>query len=361
MRGRVRITFVLPRAFKHPVGGAKIVYEYASRLAARGHDVHVVHPRAPDLPLGIRKAFRRRVWAARRTWLGRPLVPWHPVDPRVRLLAVPDLRGRFVPDADAVFATAFETAAWVHAYASSKGSKYYLVQGHETWRGDQSAVDATWRLPLHKVVISRSLLALAEALGVAGDTTYIPNGIDFSQFRVVTPIDRRAAARVAMLAHPLEFKGTADGVAALELARAQAPRLEAGAFGTAPRPSELPAWIEYVRSPSLAKLVELYNSARLFLHTSWMEGFGLPPAEAMACGCAVVAVRNDGITEYAIDGETAVLAPSRDPRALADGILALLLDDERRSRLAEAGHRSIQRFTWSRSIDAMESLLARRA
>ena len=141
-----------------------------------------------------------------------------------------------------------------------------------------------------------------------------------------------------MLAHPFAWKGMADGLAALEMVRAQTPDLEATLFGASARPPELPAWIEYVEHPAPDKLLALYNSCAVFLHTSWSEGWGLPPAEAMACGCALVAAANQGVQDFAEHEITALLAPIKQPEALARQLLRALRDDALRLRIAEAGH-----------------------
>lgn len=41
------------------------------------------------------------------------------------------------------------------------------------------------------------------------------------------------------------------------------------------------------------------NLSHIFISTSWWEGFGLPPLEAMACGCAVILSNSGGVNEYA--------------------------------------------------------------
>src|SRR3546814_17749375 len=60
------------------------------------------------------------------------------------------------------------------------------------------------------------------------------------------------------------------------------------------------------------------------------EGWHLPPAEAMACGCAVVSTDIPGVFDYALEGTTALLAPPGDSATLADR-LTELLDEDRKS------------------------------
>jgi glycosyltransferase involved in cell wall biosynthesis len=343
-----------------PAGGFKVVYEYANRLQARGHSVTVIHPRNLDPQPGAWQKLKSVLWPYKVKWRDRGLVPWLAMHPEVRLSLVADLGERFIPDGDAIFATAYQTAFHVAGYDASKGRKFYLIQHHETWLGPEEEVNRTWKLPLHKIVISQWLMGLAREFGANGDVNYIPNGIDFSLFKLLTPIAARPR-RVAMLAHPFAWKGMADGLAALEMVRAQAPELEATLYGAHPRPAEIPAWIEYVEHPTPDKLLALYNSCAVFLHTSWSEGWGLPPAEAMACGCALVAAANHGVRDFAEHDVTALLAPIKQPAGLARQLLRVVRDDALRLRIAEAGRRRIQQFTWDRAVNSLEMLLVERA
>jgi L-malate glycosyltransferase len=273
------------------------------------------------------------------------------------MLLVQDLRESFIPDGDVIFATGYQTAFGVSAYPASKGRKYYLIQHHETWHGAEAEVNRTWLLPLHKVVIAHWLLNLAKELGVGDRVTYIPNGIDFAHFKITTPITKRPAHRIAMMAHPSDWKGTPDGLAALETARRQVPELEAVLFGTHRRPPNAPDWVTYVRRPSANELLAIYNSCSVFLHPSWTEGWGLPSAEAMSCGCVLVAAANDGVLDFAEHETTALLAPIKQPPLLAEQLLRAVRDNTLRWRVAEAGNRHIQQYTWKRAVDSLERLL----
>jgi len=358
-----------------PSGGFKVVYEYANRLQRRGHRVTLVHPRnivsrSGSLLTAESRAvlidlIKRSLWAPRLRWRHRSSpVPWFPLDRQVDVKLVTDLRERFIPDGEVIVATAFQTAAPVAGYGRRKGRGYYLIQSFENWMGDEESVRASWRLPLQKIVISRWLERLAIELGEAERTTCIPLGLDFTRFRVTRPIEDRRTARVGMLAHPLPIKGTSDGVAALKTLRRKHPGIEAVLFGTESRERlvsnlpEWPEWIEYRHRPTAEELVDLYNSCQIFLHPSRLEGWGLPAAEAMACGCALVAAHNQGVDEFAIDGENALLAPVGDSSALAEQIERLLADEPLRQRIAGNGAFQIRRFDWERSVDRFEELLA---
>lgn len=358
----LRVVFVLPAYPWHPVGGFRVAYEYANRLVDRGHTVTVVHARACPVRRGQRAPapFSARRTAGRlKGWLRsrctRPALDWHDIDPRVHVLYVPTLAARHVPAADVVVATSWRTAPFVAGYGAEHGRKFYLIQSHEVWDGTPEAVEATWKLPMRKVVIARWLERTGVGLGVdADEIRLIPNAIDQDRYRVLQPIATRPK-RVAALCHEAESKGARDAVAALQIARTRVPELEAVMFGVSGRPPWVPAWIDYRHDPDQAELVaDVYNGSSLYLCASRLEGWHLPPAEAMACGCAVVSTDIDGVADYAIDGQTALLAEPSDPEGLGRRMVELLLDDQRRVELANQGRDFIRRFSWSESTDALE-------
>ena len=208
------------------------------------------------------------------------------------------------------------------------------------------------------IMIARWLYERGLKLGVPADEmVIIPIGIDHSIYRILVPIEDRPP-RIAMLYHKMPIKGAVDGIKALELARRRNLSLEAVLFGIYPRPKMLPDWIEYHCGQPREELVgSTYNGSSIYLCPSWKEGWHLPPAEAMACGCAVVSTDIGGVRDYAEHGVTALLSPSRDPEGLAYNIVRLLKDDELRVRLAKAGHERIKEFTWERSTDLLEQYL----
>jgi len=355
----MRITFLLPSYGWKPAGGLRVAYEYANGLVARGHEVAMVHPRrGADAPLPPTGSLSRRLqWEAARfrDRAFRPSVNWQHIDGRVRMLYVLDLDASRVPDADVVVATAFQTAEYAIGYPASKGAKFYLIQHYETWAGPKDRVDATWRAPLHKVVISRWLLEIGRELGCER-IECIPNGLDHKKYGLLTPISTRPE-RVATLLHADNWKGSADALEALGLARKHHPELQVALFGTPPRWLSVPEWVEYFRNPPQKKLVnQIYNGSSIYLCASWAEGFALPPAEAMACGCAVASTDCGGVREFAEHEVTALLSPPRDPQSLARNVLRLVDDDELRQKLARAGRDRIEGFTWERSTDRLERL-----
>ncbi len=94
-------------------------------------------------------------------------------------------------------------------------------------------------------------------------------------------------------------------------------------------------------------LVLLYNRAALFIYPSLYEGFGLPPLEAMACGCPVVASNVTAMPE--VLGDAALLVDPESTRALADAIRTILQRDELARDLRARGIRQVELYTWTRA------------
>jgi glycosyltransferase involved in cell wall biosynthesis len=352
----MRINFLLPGHGAVPGGGIKVVYEYANGLARRSHDVVVIHPARLeiDTPIAKRPEKMWRYLYRKATGGFRPDA-WFHVDKRVHLKWAPSLHSRHIPPADVTVASACTTAEWLAGYPPEKGKPFYLIQGYETFALSEERLLATWRLPFSKIAVSGWLQEIAEEIGESA--LYIPNGIDFQRFGIDVEIERRDSSCVAMVYQRTEIKGWEDGLAALNRVRGQIPSLRVLLFGLDSPHGTVPDYISYLKNPSPDRLRRIYNEAAIFVAPSWVEGWGLPPAEAMACGGAVAATDNGGHREFAQHGVTALLSPVKDPSALADNILQLIQNKELRLSIARKGNAFIQNFTWDKSVSAFEQAI----
>ncbi len=89
-------------------------------------------------------------------------------------------------------------------------------------------------------------------------------------------------------------------------------------------------------------LPEILSSLDVFVTTSHLIGFGGALLDAMACGVPVVAASAGGAAEVVVHRETGLLAPARNPKALAEAVLKLYLDRNLASRLAQSGREAVQ-------------------
>lgn len=96
-----------------------------------------------------------------------------------------------------------------------------------------------------------------------------------------------------------------------------------------------------------ADLPALYRAAVFLLYPSLAEGFGLPVAEAMACGTPVIASDIPVLREVA--GDAALLVDPRDTDAIADAMKRLHSDPALRAELSALGVARAQAFSWDAS------------
>ena len=93
-------------------------------------------------------------------------------------------------------------------------------------------------------------------------------------------------------------------------------------------------------------LVGLLGSAACFLYPSFLEGFGFPPLEAMACGTPVVTSTGGSVPEVCDDA--ALLVDPTDVEGMADAVRRVLADPALAADLRRRGLERAARLSWSR-------------
>lgn len=99
--------------------------------------------------------------------------------------------------------------------------------------------------------------------------------------------------------------------------------------------------LDYVERQQLAGL---YHGADALLFPSWLEGFGLPLVEAMACGTPVITSDRSAMPE--VGGSAALCVDPADPSAIAAALMALIEDPDRRQELSRAARQRAALFSW---------------
>lgn len=113
----------------------------------------------------------------------------------------------------------------------------------------------------------------------------------------------------------------------------------------------LPDGVESLGEVPASQLASLYGRAACLVYPSLYEGFGLPPLEAMACGCPVAASNAGAIPE--VCGDAAVLFDPTDVEAMAAAMLEV---DGRRDELRELGLARAAQFTWDETARLHEDV-----
>jgi glycosyltransferase involved in cell wall biosynthesis len=95
--------------------------------------------------------------------------------------------------------------------------------------------------------------------------------------------------------------------------------------------------------------------ADALVYASLHETFGLPPLEAMALGCPVIAARASAIPE--VVGSAAELVDPLDSSDISRGIARVILDPEHRRQLVQTGRQRASEFTWERAAASVLEVL----
>jgi glycosyltransferase involved in cell wall biosynthesis len=229
---------------------------------------------------------------------------------------------------------------------------------HELYPRFFSRAELGYRRVLYKqaVTSSRIVIAISEH---ARQTLLVKYGIDPA--RVVTiplgvdherlsPGDEPREPFLLYPANPWPHKNHDRLYEAFALVRQGRPELRLVLTGTG-HASALPAGVESRGRVSFDELVRLYRTASALVFPSLYEGFGLPPLEAMACGCPVAASNATSVPE--VCGDAAELFDPTSPRGMARAIEAVLSDP---GSYVERGLARARLYSWVTTARAHEDV-----
>lgn len=111
------------------------------------------------------------------------------------------------------------------------------------------------------------------------------------------------------------------------------------------------------------ELAQHYSAAQIAVVPSLYEGFGIPAAEAMACGTPVISTTGGALPE--VVGDAGILVPPRSADALATAIKQLLNDKQAQRQMSEAGRKRVrEQFNWQqaarRTLEVYQEVLTAR-
>ena len=114
---------------------------------------------------------------------------------------------------------------------------------------------------------------------------------------------------------------------------------------------------EWLGSQTEDQLKEAYQTATMLVYPSLYEGFGLPPIEAMACGCPVVCSKTASLPE--VCGEAAEYFDPTSEEDISAKISYLLGNEDRRKELSRAGIAKVEEYSWARMADETSAIYRR--
>ena len=351
----MKVCFVLPKFTRQPIGGYKIVFEYANRLQQLGYEINIVFINDEALSQYRIPQFIKKIVTNFITYI-EPR--WFPLDSKIKKFS--NLDKHFlekIGSVDACVATGIQTVEFVQNNFGN-AQKLYLIQGYENWGVTEEYLWSTYSRGFKNIVVSNWLKKIVDQYALE-PSILIKNPIDTSIYKCKVPYNERKKHTIGLLYHTAEIKGVKYALQALKQLRLQYDDLEVYMFGMFPEPENLPSWFSYKRGASQQETVEIYNKVQIFLCATIEEGYGLTGLEAMACGACLVSTAYKGVKEYAVNNYNALLSPIKDVKALVKNIELLFENDEKMEQLSRNGVESVKKFSWDIAMNKWVDLLNR--
>ncbi|MGD0885921.1 MAG: glycosyltransferase family 4 protein [Thermodesulfovibrionales bacterium] len=328
-------------------GGVRVVFDQARALRKRGHRVFI---------RSLRGDHR-----------------WYPYP--ITLEYVSAFASGDAVRPDVVIATFWTTVR--PALEIESGLRLHLCQGYEgditEYASIRHDIEAVYRIPIPKITVGEWLTdRLQRLFGKGGFQTYtIGQIVDLGLFHPL-PFWRELFSRTLTSQkrvlicglYESSVKGIPYAVKAVATLRARglAVRLIRVSTGELSREETAITHIDeyYANIPSAA-MAKLYQSSDLFIAPSLShEGFGLPFAEALACGVPAVATAIPSHLSFDRSHDYARFVPERDPASIAEASTEIFRDRQLRDRLKKRGPELVHHQFRSESVAArLESLFSR--
>ncbi|GAB2023933.1 glycosyltransferase family 4 protein [Lactovum odontotermitis] len=355
LQEKKRVNFILPENWDVPIGGYKVVYDYANYLSTHGYKVAITFLDRTILKpskyaiVNLSKRLFRRVHPSRE-------VTWAQLDPSIQLFSEVS-NPRKIIDSDFVFATAATTANFVQSLTSEKGKKYYFIQNYEAeaYGRSQKALEDTYKLGFNNIVISKSLEKIVSQVS-GKNASFLPNFYDEKNFWLEESIEKRENV-ISLLSHFQLSKRTKFGLEIIAEVKKVIPDLQVELFGASKYEEELPNYVHFTYRADVEQLrKEIYGQSKVYLMPTVLEGWGLTGMEAQASGAVLLASRIDGITMYATPSNSVLVEPDN-KQAFVDALIRLLQDDAERIKLGKQALRDLKRFSLESSGKKLVEIL----
>lgn len=309
-------------------GGNRTIYQLANKLAEHDHEVHITtlaiggtHEWFGEVNASFNYVGLNFFQKAARKLL---LFPKWEIDWARRLTEA-------IPECDANVATYCLTAYPV--LWSGKGKQFYLIQHDERLffnnTIEKNSADLTYKLPMQKIVVSSWL---ENQFG----GTSIGNGVDLDKFK---DLQLEKVYDVMVFDRDVEWKGNIGTVV---------DSLKSMGYK-----------VLIVKNFSEQELVTAYNQSKCFLFLSSMkEGFGLPPLEAMACGCPVIAT---DCTDFCVNGENSTIVKGFSHNEYIQDVISAvqsLSAEPLREKLVANGFKTVKKYSFDDVVNRFEKVIS---
>lgn len=211
-------------------------------------------------------------------------------------------------------------------------------------------------------VVSESMVQRIHDLVSSASVSVIPMGTDLKLFTPPRDPSERRGNEIVFVGRLVEKKGLPVLITAFSVLRDTRPDLKLTIVGDGPMRTDTErlvadlqqeSSVEWLGSVQQKELPAIYRRATIaafpfiVAKDGDQEGFGLVIAEAMGCGCPVIASDIPAVRSSIEPGVTGILTHPGDPVSLAEALRCHLSDEERRDTLARYARKSVsERFDW---------------
>ena len=333
MSRSLRITYLVEDTAQS--GGVRVQLAQADALIARGHHVRMV---TKGLPV---------TWRTSRA-------EWIYVDDFVQYDASGD---------DIVVATFWTTLE--PAQRIAPGKVIHLCQGYEgafsAYEGVRPDIEAAYRLPIPKIVVSQSLVSICQRF--TPDVAFIGQIVEDEFYRERVPRENEPL-RVLMSGQSQgDMKGIDEGYGAAAHARWFHQKFDLIRVSpwTPSRDEPLDTVQEFHVALDTREMTRLMHSCDVLLAPNRSEeGFGLPAAEALASGLAVVMTAIPSYLSFDEKHDYALFAPERNAVELGERLIELLSDYDLRENLRARGRQIAEQWRADKVATRLEEFFLTR-
>jgi|CZKP01.1.fsa_nt_gi glycosyltransferase involved in cell wall biosynthesis len=352
----MKINFILTGLYKS--GGMKVIFKYGEELKNSGHDVFFYRRLLPynfmrgeSSILYVFRLYIRKI----KNFIKRNKTPDDFYHHSFPIKSVPLINSLFVRKADVVIATEWVTAFSVLHLPINRGKKYYFIQCYENWRSNKALVDKSYILPLNRIVVSGYLKNFIKER-FNSDSRVVLNGIDENEFRCSYYMTSKENITLTFVYSSLEFKNSPAALYVFDKIHQKYPGIKFISFSY--DKVKLPPYINYYHSPDQKSIADIYDNTDIFLFTSFSEGFGLPPAEAMISGCAVVTTPVGAVCDYSVHLESAIHVDDYSPDSMVKWVEYLINNRSEIERIGSNSSVYVKTIlNWPLSVKKFEQIL----
>ncbi|MDQ0416855.1 glycosyltransferase involved in cell wall biosynthesis [Croceifilum oryzae] len=273
-----------------------------------------------------------------------------------KITRVPEISRQYIPQGDIILANYYKTFEACYEAWPQQCVRYTM--GYEPhYVPDKEYAISLYQKKVPTITISRWLQNNLWK-DTAQISTIISPGLDLNIYkpREKKSIRPREMRKILYIARnpAAQIKGYHDFIESMEIVKRKS-KVPFKVFFICPEKNIIPTHIPHkcFRPVSEHAMADLYQKADLFVSTSWVEGFSLPPLEAMACGTPVVTTNSGGVTDFCIQKRTAVLVKKQNPQSIANGILSVLHNQKLANQLAFHGLQMAQKFSLEQFTQSM--------